>query len=177
MDAATALTTLKRFVQWDSKPLLTEPELIDLLRLYRVTDSSGYGFYDPWAATTIYTVSSSRTPVASNGHAYIVTVAGTSGGAEPTWPTTTGATVVDGSVTWQEAGLYLWTPTWSLRAAASEGWRWKAAKVAGNFDVAAGGGTSFRRSQTYQHCMEMARRYGGGMGSIQLRRGVISAGE
>ena len=41
-----------------------------------------------------------RKPTASNGFIYRCTVAGTTGGVEPTWPTTTGATVVDGTVTW-----------------------------------------------------------------------------
>lgn len=35
------------------------------------------------------------------GYAYKCTVAGTSGVTEPTWPTTVGATVTDGGVTWQ----------------------------------------------------------------------------
>ena len=65
----------------------------------------------------------------------------------------------------------LWTPTWNLRAAAAEGWRWKAAKVAAQYDVAAGGGTSFTRSQQYKHCIEMARTFGSGIGSIQMVSG------
>jgi len=39
-------------------------------------------------------------PVTRNGYAYECTVAGTTGGSEPTWPTTPGNTVVDGTVTW-----------------------------------------------------------------------------
>jgi len=42
-------------------------------------------------------------PTVDNGRAYLVTVAGTVG-AEPTWPTGSGATVTSGSVTFQEIG-------------------------------------------------------------------------
>lgn len=63
----------------------------------------------------------------------------------------------------------LWTPTWNLRAAAAEGWRWKAAKVVSEFDAATGGGKNYLRSQQYKHCMEMAKAYSSGrIGTIQL---------
>ena len=39
-------------------------------------------------------------PTSANGYYYYCSVAGTSGGSEPTWPTTPGATVVDGTATW-----------------------------------------------------------------------------
>src|SRR5690606_29534928 len=37
-----------------------------------------------------------------NGHSYVVTTAGVTDDTEPTWPTTAGGTVVDGSATWTE---------------------------------------------------------------------------
>ena len=59
-----------------------------------------------WAATTAYSLDDYRKPTAvnANGHFYIVTTAGTSGGTEPTWPLGHNATVVDGTVTWTEVG-------------------------------------------------------------------------
>ena len=66
-----------------------------------------------WAATTAYNATfdpSNRTesgqkrvlvqPTTNNGYIYQCTTAGTSGGSEPTWPTTIGNTVADGTVTW-----------------------------------------------------------------------------
>ena len=44
-------------------------------------------------------------PTSPNGHIYKCTVAGTTGASEPTWPTGTGETVVDGTVTWTEDGF------------------------------------------------------------------------
>lgn len=43
--------------------------------------------------------------VLDTGRAYLCTVAGTSGGVEPTWPTTAGQTVVDGGATWRDLGV------------------------------------------------------------------------
>jgi hypothetical protein len=55
-----------------------------------------------WSATTTYAVGDVTT---QGTHRYTVTVAGTSGGTIPTFPTGTGATVADGGVTWKECGL------------------------------------------------------------------------
>lgn len=53
-----------------------------------------------WVATTAYSLGAFRRPTTANGFRYEVTSNGTSGGVEPTWPTTVGFTVVDGTVTW-----------------------------------------------------------------------------
>jgi hypothetical protein len=53
-----------------------------------------------WTATTVTALGVLRTPVTGNGLYYECTTAGTTGAAEPTWPTTVGNTVVDGTVTW-----------------------------------------------------------------------------
>ncbi len=61
-----------------------------------------------WAATTGYTVRSAKDaatgsvvkPSVANDRHFKCTVAGTSGGSEPSWNTTLGGTTTDGSVTW-----------------------------------------------------------------------------
>lgn len=170
MDLLTATTRLQRMTQYSEDPVLTDAEITDLLFMFRRPDQYGYVPYADWAASTVYTVNSIRVPTVNNGHIYYATTAGTSGSVQPTWPTTSGGTVTDGSVVWTERGQYLWTATWDLRAAAAEGWRWKAGKVASKYDAATGNGTDFKRSQQHAMCMQMAASFGGGrIGSVKLQ--------
>lgn len=53
-----------------------------------------------WQASTAYVLTDMVRTTAKNGYKYEATVAGNSGATEPTWPTTIGNTVVDGTVTW-----------------------------------------------------------------------------
>jgi hypothetical protein len=53
-----------------------------------------------WVASTAYTLGLDVQPTTSNTYAYRVTTAGTSSATQPTWPTTVGNTVTDGSVVW-----------------------------------------------------------------------------
>lgn len=54
-----------------------------------------------WVATTAYALDDYVRPVAGQGaFVYKCTTAGTSGAAEPTWPTVDGQTVADGSAVW-----------------------------------------------------------------------------
>jgi hypothetical protein len=57
-----------------------------------------------WTASTVLALDVSRSPTVVNGYRYIVTTAGTTGSSQPTWPTTIGSTVGDGSVTWTCVG-------------------------------------------------------------------------
>jgi len=54
----------------------------------------------PWEASTAYILGDYVWPTTFNGYRYVCTTAGTSGASEPTWPTTLGDTVNDGSVVW-----------------------------------------------------------------------------
>lgn len=58
-----------------------------------------------WVASTAYTTSDYVIPTTPNSRFYQCTTAGTSDSSEPTWPTTTGQTVVDATVTWTDMGL------------------------------------------------------------------------
>lgn len=60
--------------------------------------------YSAWVTGTAYSEGDIIIPTTRNGRRYRATTAGTSGTAEPTWPTATGGTVVDGGVTWEEYG-------------------------------------------------------------------------
>lgn len=51
-----------------------------------------------------------------------------------------------------------WAPTWDLNAAAAEGWRWKAAKVANRYSVSTDG-QSLSRSDLIAHCERMVSQY------------------
>jgi hypothetical protein len=57
-----------------------------------------------WTALNAVTLNEFRRPTVSNGRRYYASVGGTTGAIEPTWPTTNGGTVVDGTVTWTESG-------------------------------------------------------------------------
>jgi len=70
-----------------------------------VTHKAG-GTASARANTTAYTLNTVIVPAVANNHAYICTVAGTSGAAPPTYPTN-GTTVTDGTVTWKDLGLII----------------------------------------------------------------------
>lgn len=57
-----------------------------------------------WASGATYNEGDLVIPTTANGHLYICTVGGTSGGSEPSWPTIDGETVTDNAVTWECIG-------------------------------------------------------------------------
>lgn len=58
-----------------------------------------------WAVATAYAVGDIVRKVTTNGHLYRAIIAGTShASTEPTWPTVSGQTVTDNTVTWAEIG-------------------------------------------------------------------------
>ncbi len=65
-----------------------------------------------WAASSGFAVGSVVIPTTGNGYLYsVIAGSGNSGSTQPTWPTTIGESVVDGSLTWVCAGtsLLAWT--------------------------------------------------------------------
>lgn len=58
-----------------------------------------------WAAETPFSEGDYAIPLTYNGRVYKCTTAGTSGASEPSWTTTKGGTVSDGTVTWTEQSL------------------------------------------------------------------------
>lgn len=56
--------------------------------------------FPTWLAGTTYLAGAVVTPAPANGTVWRATVAGTSAGAQPTWPTADPWTVTDGGVTW-----------------------------------------------------------------------------
>jgi hypothetical protein len=149
-------------IAWDQEPALQSGDVDELLVLARRSDSSFRWHTDDTerAASTAYALGDRRVPAIGtrNGHIYVITTAGTTGASAPVWPTDTGATVTDGTAVWTEDGDS-WSPTYDLNAGAAEGWRWKAALVAGQFDFATDQQT-FNRTGKYKQCISMAEHYG-----------------
>lgn len=65
-----------------------------------------------------------------------------------------------------------------LNGAASQGWTWKAGKVAGDFTVALTDGLKFNREQVHAHCLQMASDYLRGVASVlgtpRRQGGIVS---
>jgi hypothetical protein len=62
-----------------------------------------------------------------------------------------------------------WSGTWDLNAAAADGWRWKAGRVAGDFTFSADD-ASFSKGDVMAKCLQMADEYAAkGMGYIGVR--------
>lgn len=143
-----------------SEPTLSTTEIDQLLALARRVDRYGSAPYQPRVASSSYAVGDYAVPEPRNGHLYKATTAGTTGSGTPIWPTTSSATVTDGSVVWTEAGVDAWVPSYNLDAAIAEGWRWKAGKVAADFNFITDG-NRFERAQKYQQCIAQAEQYAG----------------
>lgn len=150
MAELSLLEQLKSMVAATVDPVLSNDEIDTLLAKFAYATT-----FATWAATTAYAVGDTVIPSPRNGHYYKVTVAGTSGAAQPTFPTTHLGTVVDATVTWAEVTT---TPAYNLNRAAAEGWRWKAAKVANRYTMS-DATQRLNRSDLIKHCLLMAKQY------------------
>lgn len=155
---AQARTQLERMTASSIEPALSPLEITALLNSARRAD---YGEvesdeYTEWAQNTIYALDALVVPSSRNGHYYIVTTAGTSGSAEPTWPLT--GTVASGTVVFTREGSTSWTPTWDLNSAAADGWEWKANK-ASNMNTFLQDGRSQGNDYLYLNCRRQAETY------------------
>ena len=113
--ARGALEALSDLVQAGVDPTLTDAELGRLLRVAAVADEDGNlpDAWPAWAASTAYPVNERVVPATRNGYVYKVVTAGTSGASAPSWATTIGNDVTDGSVVWDTEATAPWTPTYA----------------------------------------------------------------
>ena len=157
-------------------PTLSPDEINDLLALARRPGPSGV---DPdseieWAANMALAVGDYVVPPNRSGVRYLITVSdGAAGAAEPAWPVSGASVAIDG-VTYEGTDDGVWTPAYDLNAAAAEGWRWKAGKIADAFDFSTDQ-QSFEKSQRVKHCLDMAARYEALAGTSIFGGGVTSS--
>ncbi|WP_221029056.1 DUF7594 domain-containing protein [Actomonas aquatica] len=91
---------------WISGKTSYQPDLVDVLDDFpgdiygQIIGKSYDGAWEPNTAYADRTHRMPTNPPATDRYRYRVTTAGTSGSTEPTWPTTVGATVSDGTVVW-----------------------------------------------------------------------------
>jgi hypothetical protein len=144
-DPNEARARLESLLAISTEPVLSSPEVSQLL-----DDNKRASV---WAASTAYAYGDVIIPLARNGRRYVVTTAGTSSTAEPTWSWS----VSDGSVlTWQDDGIEY--DLWDIRNAAYQGWMLKYAKATCMADVR-NGDQAKSKSQIAKHCLIMADRY------------------
>jgi len=171
-----ALAELQDMVQSSVAPTLTTAELNRLLRYAAITDEDGNepDAWPYWTGTTAYVLNYRVVPSTRNGYVYIVTTAGTSSGSAPSWPTTVGNTVTDGTVAWTCEATAPWTPTYGiagLHKAALAGYERKYSKLLAGENFSADG-ASFDPAARRRDIMAMIAHYkskAGSVGSFRMR--------
>lgn len=154
-DPTTALELLSRLIDATVSPLVSIPELENLLEAHKQASI--------WEASTTYGFGAVVQPTAANrnGHAFRVvkfTSGVGSGATEPNWPTGRANEIVDGNLTWRENGSDF-DCLWDLDAAAKAGWLLKAGKIATCTDVTIPDGSSFTFTGLYEHCIQQSEKY------------------
>lgn len=138
-----ALEELIRLVQPESEPELDIKEDVEktLDKNIRVVT---------WSASKVLKNGQLIFPSTRNGHVYRVTVAGTTGTAEPIWPLSDSGTVVNGNVTLEEFGAVP-RNLYNVTEAAKQCWMIKMGKCAEYFS----GGRRGNENQIFDHCKQM----------------------
>lgn len=142
---AAALIQLKRLVQPDVTPALTDTELNAIL--------DGVQRASFWILSTAFIFGAVVMPATKNGHRYTCSQGGTTAATEPTWPARDGATITDGTVIWREAGADF-ENVFDVRAAAQQAWLMKQARAVELFD-----GGDQKLSQIAERCGEMVEKF------------------
>jgi hypothetical protein len=144
------------FADATTAPVLTTPDLDTCLTYSRRQDANVNppDPYVTWQAATAYAVGAAVVADPRNGSYFTATVAGTSAATQPTWPTTTNATVTDGGVTWKNAGAAAWGWSWSLSTGVRMGWEIKLGRLATVYDFKFGDQT-LSRSQMFRNVREL----------------------
>lgn len=69
-----------------------------------ITYTAANSWAADWTTATVYAAGDIVKPTTPNGHVYVCVVGGTSDSGEPSFPTVSGDTVDDNTVTWAELG-------------------------------------------------------------------------
>lgn len=150
LDTLTAREEFLSLCPADVCPMLTEPEITTIL--------AGTKRASVWQASHAYGTGDIVIPTSRTGHRYIVTTGGTSGATEPSWSKERDATVVGGTVTWEENG-YDWNGIlWDITGAARKGWLLKASKASPTADTVVGE-MQIKSSQLFDHCRAQAESF------------------
>jgi hypothetical protein len=180
LSLSDALAKVKRNCAPDVDPVLSDPEITDIL-----TDGLDISV---WLPSTAYAWGQIVVPTIPLGRRYICVLAGTSDTTEPQWliaPAYTGPInplgggwwglgivpfienvsgtpwffgLPSGTAAFRDYGPFV-GEVYDVRAATYEAWMLKAQKASSRVDSSIPGGPSAHESQTYAMCMSQARRF------------------
>jgi hypothetical protein len=110
-----------------------------------------------WAASTHYGNGDQVQVFPRNGHRYLCILTGTSSATAPSWSTSEGCTVSDGTTSWYECGKD-YENVFDVRAAAHEAWSVKAAR-ASHLVTTSAGNSRVEASLLHEQCRARAREF------------------
>ena len=128
-----------------------------------IIDVEFYDIVDRHQRAQIHTISTAYSYgdvvqlLARNGHRYRCTTAGTSDATAPTFPTSMGASLTDGTVTWVEDGTD-YANVYDVRAIIHDSWMVKASKSS-HLVTASSGNAKIEASALQAQCRQRAMDY------------------